>query len=96
MLIFYLDILSFILYLRMKIEMWHGHPDLYLNWLDEISITSDDSDIGYFIEVDLKYLDDIKEKTKIFPFCPKNKTFPRENYKDFMQKKPKNYTKSKK
>ena len=55
--------------------MWHRHPDLYLNWLDETLNTSDDSDIGYFIEVDLKYPDDIKEKTKIFPFCAKNKNY---------------------
>ena len=25
---------------------------------------------GYFIECDLKYPDEIKEKTKYFPFCP--------------------------
>ena len=29
-------------------------------YLEEILNTSDDSDIGYFIEVDLKYLDNIK------------------------------------
>ena len=27
-------------------EMWHGHPDLYMNWLEEILNTPDDSDIG--------------------------------------------------
>ena len=26
--------------------------------------------IGYFVEVDLKYPDEIKQKTKYFPFCP--------------------------
>ena len=33
-----------------------------MNKLDEILKTPDDSDFGYFIEVDLKYLDNIKEK----------------------------------
>ena len=32
----------------------------------------DDSDIGYFIEVDIKNPDDIKQKTKNFPFAPEN------------------------
>ena len=41
--------------------------------LEDISNTPDDSDIGYFIEVDLKYSDNIKEKTKHFPFAPVNK-----------------------
>ena len=41
--------------------------------LDDILNTSDDSEIGYFVEVDLKYPDNIKEKTKYFPFCPENK-----------------------
>ena len=53
-----------------EIEMWHGHPDLYLNKIDKISKTPDDRDIGYFIEVHLRYPDNIKEKTKKFPFCP--------------------------
>ena len=46
-----------------EIEMWHGRPDLYMNWLEKILNTPDVSDIGYFIEVDLKYPDNIKEKT---------------------------------
>ena len=56
-----------------EIEMWHGHPDKYWNWLEEILNTPDDSDIGYFLENDLMYPDNIKEKTKNFPFCPENK-----------------------
>ena len=80
-----------------KIEMWHGHPDLYMNWLEEILNTPDDNEIGYFLEVDLKYSDDIKEKTKNFPFCPENKKIDPDKYNDYMKKiKPKNYTKSKK
>ena len=57
-------------------EMWHGHLDLYMNWLEEVLNTPDDDDIGYFIEVDLKNPDNIKEKTKNFPFCPENKVVP--------------------
>ena len=44
-----------------EIEMWHGDPDLYMNWLEEMLKTPDDSDIGYFIEADLRYPDNIKE-----------------------------------
>ena len=80
-----------------EIEMWHGHPDKYLNWLDEILNTPDDSEIGYFLEVDLKYPDNIKQKTKYFPFCPEKKKIDPDKYNDYMNKiKPKNYTKSKK
>ena len=80
-----------------EIEMWHGHPDKYWNWLEEILNTPDDSDIGYFLEIDLKYPDNIKEKTKNFPFCPENKKTNPYKYNDYMKKiKPKNYTKSKK
>ena len=35
--------------------------------------TPDDSDIGYLIEVDLKYLEKIKYKTKKTPFATGNK-----------------------
>ena len=41
--------------------------------LEDILNTPDDSNVGYFIEVDLKYPDIIKEKTKNFPFAPVNK-----------------------
>ena len=41
--------------------------------LENILNTADDSDIGYFIEVDLIYPDNMKEKTKNFPFAPVNK-----------------------
>ena len=41
--------------------------------LKEILSTPDDNEIVYFIEVDLKYPDNIKEKTKKFPFCPEKK-----------------------
>ena len=80
-----------------EIEMWHGHPDKYWNWLDEILNTPDDADIGYFLEVDLKYPDNIKQKTKYFPFCPENKKINPNKYNDYINKiKPENYTKSNK
>ena len=78
------------------IEMWHGHPDLYMKWLEEFLNTEDDSDIGYFVEVDLRYPDKIKEKTKSFPFCPENKIIDNDKHNESMKEiKPKNYIKSK-
>ena len=44
--------------------------------LDDILNTPDDNEIGYFVEVDLKYPDNIKQKTKYFPFAPENKFSP--------------------
>ena len=41
--------------------------------IEDILNTPDDGDIDYFIEVDLTYADNIKEKTKQFPFAPGNK-----------------------
>ena len=80
-----------------EIDMWHSDPDKYWNWLEEILNTPDDNDIVYFLEIDLKYPDNIKEKTKHFPFCPENKKINPDKYNDYMNKiKPKNYTKSKK
>ena len=80
-----------------EIEMWHGHPDKYWKWLDEILITPDGSEIGYFVEVDLKYRDNIKQKTKYFPFCPENEKINPNKYSEYMNSiKPENYTKSKK
>ena len=56
-----------------EIKMCHGHPDLHMNWLEEILNITDDNEIGYSSQVDLKYSYYIKEKTKNFPFCPENK-----------------------
>ena len=45
--------------------------------LEDILNTPDDSDIGFFSEVDLIYQDNIKEKTKHFPIAPEtNKDNP--------------------
>ena len=80
-----------------EIEMWHGSPDKYWNWLEEMINTSDDSKNGYFLEVDLKYPDNIKQKTKYFPFCPENKKIDPNKYNEYMNTiKQENYTKSKK
>ena len=80
-----------------KMEMWHGHPDLYMNNLEEIKNAPDDSDIGYFVKVDLRYPDYIKEKMKNFLFCPENKVVHKDKFNDYMQKiKFKNYAKVKK
>ena len=80
-----------------EIEMWRGHPDLYMNKLEEILITPEDSDIGYFVQVDLRYLDNKKEKTKNFLFCPENKIIEQDKYNECMKEiKPKKYTTFKK
>ena len=80
-----------------EIEIWHGHPDKYSNWLDIILNTPDNSEIGYFLEVNLKYPDNIKQKTKYFPFCPENKKVNPKKFNKYMDKvKPETYTNSKK
>ena len=77
------------------VEMWQGHPHLYMNWLEKILNTPDDSDISYLLKIDLNYPDDAK-KPKTFPFCPENKKINPDKNNDFMKKiKTKNYTKSK-
>ena len=77
-------------------EMWHGRPDLYMNWLDEMLKTPDVSDIGYLIEVDLRYPDSIKEKTQNFPFWLETKVIHKNKYNDYLKKTmPKTYTKAK-
>ena len=60
--------------------------------LEDILNTPDDSNIGYFIEIDLKYPDNIKEKTKNFPFAPENKKINPNNFNDYMKEiKPDTY-----
>ena len=80
-----------------EIEMWHGHPDLYMNKVQEMINTPDDIEIGYFVGVDLKYPYKVKEKTKYFPFCPEIKVIHKDNNNEYIKKiKRKNYTKAKK
>ena len=80
-----------------EIEVLLGHPDLYMNKLEENINSPDDNVVGYFIEVDLKYPDIMKEKTKKFPFAPENKDIRKCEYDEFMKKiQPNNYENSKK
>ena len=59
--------------------------------LEDILNTPDDSDIGYFIEGDLKYPDNIKYKT------PENKIINPDDLGDYMKTiKPDTYTQTKK
>ena len=55
--------------------------------LEDILNAPDDSDIGYFIEVDLKYPNNLKEKIKKFPFAPVNKICSQNKYIAYMTKK---------
>ena len=65
--------------------------------LEEILNTPDDSDIGYFIEVDLKCPKNLKEKTKNLPFAPVNKTINPDDFSDCMETiQPVTYTQTKK
>ena len=65
--------------------------------LEDILNTPDDSDIGYFIELDLTYPNKIKEKTKNFPFAPMNKKINPDNFNDSMKEvKPDTYIQSSK
>ena len=53
--------------------------------LEENLITPDDIHIGYFIEVDLKYSDETKYKTKKFPFAPVNRKIISDDFSDYMK-----------
>ena len=65
--------------------------------LEEIFNTPDDSDIGFFIEVDIKNPDNLKQKTKKFPFAPVNKKIIPDEFSDYMKEIiPDTYTKNKK
>ena len=65
--------------------------------LEDILNTPDDSDIGYFVEADLIYPDNINEKTKIFPFVPRNEKINPDNFNDYMKEiKLDTYTQTKK
>ena len=65
--------------------------------LEDILNNPDDSDIRYLIEVDLNYPDNIKEKTKNFPFAPVNKKINPDKFNDYMKEiKPDTYTQTSK
>ena len=65
--------------------------------LEDILNTPDDSDIGYFIEVDLRYPDNIKWKTKNFQFASVNKKINPDDFNDYMKEiRPDTYVQSSK
>ena len=65
--------------------------------LEEILNTPDDNEIGYFLEVDLKYPDKIKGKTKNFAFAPVNKKSNHDDFSDYLKTiKPDTCTQTKK
>ena len=56
-----------------EIEIWHGHPDLFMNELEELLKNLVDNDVGFLLEVDLKSLYNIKQKLKKLPFDPEKR-----------------------
>ena len=65
--------------------------------LEEILNTPDDSDIDYFLEVDIEYPHNIRDKTRHFPFCPENKSISKDDFGPYIKSKvPKNYVSHKK
>ena len=60
-----------------EIEMWFGHPDIYMNELEEILKTPEDNGVGYFVEVHLKYADNKKEKANTFQLLLRMKFYPK-------------------
>ena len=63
----------------------------------EILNTPDDSDIGYFLEVDLEYPYNIRDKTRHLPFAPENKSISKDDFGPYMISiMPKNYVSHKK
>ena len=65
--------------------------------IEYILNTSDVSNVGFFVEVDLKYPDELKEKTKNFSFAPENKRIDSDNSIPYMKEyKPITYTQKKK
>ena len=60
--------------------------------LEDKLITPDDIDIGYFIGVDLKFSDNLKEKTINSTFAPVNKKINPDDFSDYMKEtKPETY-----
>ena len=65
--------------------------------LEDILNTPDDGNIGYFIEVDLTYPNNIKEETNNFPFAPVNKNITPDKFSDYMKEiKPDTYIQTRK
>ena len=65
--------------------------------LEDVLNTPDDSNIGYFIEVDLTNPNNIKEKTKNLPFASVNNKSNPDKFSDYMKEiKPNTYIQTKK
>ena len=65
--------------------------------LEDILKTPDDNDVGYFIEVDLKFSDKRKGRTKHFPSALGNKKNNPDDFSDYIKEiKPDTYTQTKK
>ena len=66
-----------------------GNFQLYENnsitesFVNKVLNTHDSSNIGYVLIVDLIYPDNIKPKSKNFPFCPENKIIDPKNFTDY-------------
>ena len=54
--------------------------------LEDILNNEDDSDIGYILEVGLKYPNEIKENPNYFPICHEAKFSPQYVFSDYMIK----------
>ena len=54
--------------------------------LKEMLNIPDDCDTGYFLEADLSYPYNLRQKTEQFPFSPETKSISKENFKDYMKK----------
>ena len=62
--------------------------------LETILNTPDDFDIGHFVVVDLSHPDNIKAKTKKFPFAPENEKTDSGNFTPYVnENKPNTYRK---
>ena len=55
------------------------------SFINKVLNTHDCCDTGYVLIVDLMYPDNIKYKSKNFPFCPENKTIDPVNYTEYMK-----------
>ena len=55
------------------------------SFINKVLNTHDCSNTGYVLIVDLIYPDNLKYKSKNFPFCPENKTINPDNYTEYMK-----------
>ena len=55
------------------------------SFINKVLNTHDCSNTGYVLIVDLIYPNNIKYKSKNFPFCPENKTINPDNYTEYMK-----------